>query len=182
MNKVTLEQIISKIKGETYIVLPDGRTTVCMLTLENGYTIKGLSACVDEAAFDLNMGRKIALDDAIRQVWPLEGYLLAEKLYWDRAVPVATNPPPKVNVPKDFMLNAEQVKAMKDAGFWDDVNIRKKTIEALARDNVKRKPKKSRLTKRPAAKKVKNTNDAPWGYKADGTPKKRMGRPPKSVK
>ncbi len=92
-NKVTLEGIQAKIKGEVYLVLPDGKSTLCILTLENGYTIKGISACVDAANFDMNIGRKIAFEDAIRQIWPLEGYLLAEKLYWDNAVPVATNPP-----------------------------------------------------------------------------------------
>jgi hypothetical protein len=95
--KVTLEGIKAKIKGETYLVLPDGKSTLCILDLENGYTIKGYSACVDPAEFDLNMGRKIAFEDAIRQIWPLEGYLLAEKMYWDRAVPVATNPSKKVH-------------------------------------------------------------------------------------
>jgi hypothetical protein len=94
-NKVTLEGIQAKIKGEVYLVLPDGKSTLCILTLENGYTIKGISACVDAANFDINIGRKIAFEDAIRQIWPLEGYLLAEKLYWDNAVPVATNPPPQ---------------------------------------------------------------------------------------
>lgn len=159
MNKVTLEQIISKIKGETYIVLPDGRTTVCMLTLENGYTIKGLSACVDEAAFELNMGRKIALDDAIRQIWPLEGYLLAEKLYWDRAVPVASNPP----------VTQEQV-----VSEFDEEYKKWKTKTTT----VRRAKKTSGATRKSTRKSTK----APWGYKADGTPKKRMGRPPKSGK
>lgn len=79
--KVTLEGIKAKIKGETYLVLPDGRTTLCILTLENGYTIKGLGACVDPAEFDLNIGRKYAFEDALRQIWPLEGYLLAEKMH-----------------------------------------------------------------------------------------------------
>jgi Phage protein (N4 Gp49/phage Sf6 gene 66) family len=86
--KVTLEGIKAKI-------LPDGRTTLCILDLENGYTIKGLSACVDPAEFDLNLGRKYAFDDAFKQIWALEGYLLAEKMYWERAIPVATNPLPK---------------------------------------------------------------------------------------
>lgn len=81
--KVTLEGIKAKIKGETYLVLPDGKSTLCILDLQNGFTIKGLSACVDAAEFDLNMGRKIAFEDAIRQIWPLEGYLLAEKMFQD---------------------------------------------------------------------------------------------------
>ena len=84
--KVTIEQIESKIKGETYLVLPDGRTTLCTLTLENGYTIQGMSACVDIANFDLHLGRKYAREDAVRQIWPLEGYLLAEKLNQSRII------------------------------------------------------------------------------------------------
>lgn len=107
MNKVTIESIQAKIKNEVYLVLPDGKSTLCMLTLENGYTIKGLSACVDAANFDMNIGRKIAYEDAIRQIWPLEGYLLAEKLYWDNAKPVATNPPKRIT------LNAQQVEVIK---------------------------------------------------------------------
>ena len=90
--KVTLDGIKAKIKGETYLVLPDGRTTICQLTLENGYTINGYSACVDPAEFSRDRGRKYAFEDALRQIWPLEGYLLAEKMYWDAAIPVATNP------------------------------------------------------------------------------------------
>ncbi len=82
--KVTLEGIKAKIKGETYLVLPDGRTTLCILNLKNGYTINGLSACVDPTEFNLDLGRKYAFEDAIRQIWPLEGYLLAEKMYLDK--------------------------------------------------------------------------------------------------
>jgi len=82
--KVTLDGIKAKIKGETYLVLPDGRTTLCILDLENGFSVKGFSACVDSAEFDLNMGRKIAFEDAFRQIWALEGYLLAEKMHLDR--------------------------------------------------------------------------------------------------
>ena len=84
--KVTLEGIKAKIKGETYLVLPDGRTTLCILDLENGYTIKGLSACVDPAEFDLNLGRKYAFEDAFKQIWALEGYLLAEKMHREKLV------------------------------------------------------------------------------------------------
>jgi hypothetical protein len=95
--KVTIEQIEAKIKDETYLVLPDGRTTLCILTLENGFTIKGGSSCVDPKEFDLLLGRKYAREDAVKQVWAFEGYLLAEKMYWDGATPVATNPPKKLH-------------------------------------------------------------------------------------
>lgn len=145
-NKVTLEEIKSKIKAECYIVLPDGRTTICQLTLQNGYSVNGTSACVDASNFDIGMGRKIAFDDALRQIWPLEGYLLADKLYWGRAVPVATNPP------KTLTLNAQQVRVMKETGIWKSKKKRDAVIAKIGKAV------------------------APWGLKKDGTPKQRPGR------
>jgi len=127
-NSVTEESIKEKIVGEMYLVLPDGRSTLCMLTLRNGYTIKGFSACVDAANFDANAGRRIAFEDAFRQIWPLEGYLLAEKLYWDNAKPVATSPP---------------------------------------------KEGKATIIRPPKA------DPAAWGFKKDGTPKRKPGGPRK---
>jgi hypothetical protein len=79
--KVTLDGIKAKIKGETYLVLPDGRSTLCILDLENGFSVKGISACVDPAEFDLSLGRKYAFEEAFQKIWPLEGYLLAQKLF-----------------------------------------------------------------------------------------------------
>jgi len=79
--KVTLDQIYGKIRSESYLVLPDGRTTVCQLTLQNGYTVNGISACVDAANFNRDLGRKYSYENAVQAIWPLEGYLLAEKMF-----------------------------------------------------------------------------------------------------
>lgn len=84
MNTVTMNGILDKVKGATYTVLPNGRTTICQLTLANGYTVEGKSACVDIANFNQALGEKYAYEDAVRQVWQLEGYLLAERLHEDR--------------------------------------------------------------------------------------------------
>lgn len=78
---VTLNDIQDKIKQTTYTVLPDGKTTVCQLHMENGYTINGHSACVDPANYNRALGEKYAYEDAINKAWPLEGYLLAEELH-----------------------------------------------------------------------------------------------------
>jgi len=131
MNKVTLEGIKAKIKAECYLVLPDGRTTVCMLSLENGYTIKGISACVDASNFNIDLGRNYAYEDAIRQIWPLEGYLLAQRLH--------------------------EGKIQKTE--W--------TVTAVDNKMIATVKKHGRPRKNP---------DAPYGYKKDGTPKKRPGR------
>lgn len=54
--------------------------TICVLTLKNGYTIVGKSACASPENYDLDLGGKIAREDARKQIWALEGYLLRSKL------------------------------------------------------------------------------------------------------
>jgi hypothetical protein len=78
---VSLNDIQDKVKKTTYTLLPDGKTTVCQLHMENGYTINGHSACVDPANYNQALGEKYAYEDAINKAWPLEGYLLAEEIF-----------------------------------------------------------------------------------------------------
>lgn len=84
MNKVTMQGVFDKVKRSTYTVLPDGVTTVCQLTLENGFSVNGHSACADPANYDQFLGEKYAYEDALRKIWPFEGYLLCERMYQDR--------------------------------------------------------------------------------------------------
>lgn len=79
--RLTPDHIDSVIVGETYTNLPDGRTIICQLTLKNGYTIDGKSACVSKENFNQEIGNKIARQNAKEKIWELEGYLLREKLY-----------------------------------------------------------------------------------------------------
>lgn len=78
--KVTPEDVVAAIKHESYIVLPNGRTTVCQLTLDNGFTVEGTSACVSQDNFDLQLGRSIARQNAVEKVWQLLGFRLADQL------------------------------------------------------------------------------------------------------
>ena len=80
-NRVTEEQIEAKIKDKKFTVLEDGKTTICNLYLENGFTVRGESACVDPANFDKKLGEEIAYENAKDKIWLLEGYLLQQKLY-----------------------------------------------------------------------------------------------------
>lgn len=57
-----------------------GLLTFCVLVLRNGFTVTGESACVSPENFDAELGRKIARQNAINKVWPLEGYLLRQRL------------------------------------------------------------------------------------------------------
>lgn len=54
--------------------------TICVLTLKNGYTLVGKSACASPENYDSEIGARIARDDARKQIWALEGYLLRSKL------------------------------------------------------------------------------------------------------
>ena len=73
--------IDSVIVDEDYHVFKNGRTTVCCLTLMNGFAVIGESSCVSAENFDAEIGRQIARGNAREKVWELEGYLLKEKLH-----------------------------------------------------------------------------------------------------
>ena len=57
--------------------------TFCVLTMKNGFTVTGESACASPENFDPEIGRKIARENAVNKVWMLEGYLLKQKLHDD---------------------------------------------------------------------------------------------------
>ena len=50
------------------------------MTMVNGYVVLGTSACADPAMFNKALGEQYSYADAIKQLWPLEGYLLREEL------------------------------------------------------------------------------------------------------
>ena len=82
---VTLNDIEAKVKRTVYTVLPDTTTTICQLFMENGYVILGTSACVDKSKYNQALGEKYSYEDAINKAWPLEGYLLAQGLFDNKA-------------------------------------------------------------------------------------------------
>ena len=76
--KVTKEALQAKIGSIDYVVMPDGRTTVCQLTMQNGFTVRGESSCVSVENFNKELGEKYAYEKAFDAAWAFEGYLLAE--------------------------------------------------------------------------------------------------------
>lgn len=76
---ITEEKIDAVIISEEFASIGK-KTTVCCLTLVNGFEIIGVSACVDPKNFDLEKGKYWARKEAVDQIWKLEGYLLASKL------------------------------------------------------------------------------------------------------
>jgi hypothetical protein len=73
--------MVDVIKGEQYHVFEGSQLTVCCLTLENGFTVTGESACASPENFNAELGRKIAFDNAKNKIWALEGYLLKQRLH-----------------------------------------------------------------------------------------------------
>lgn len=106
--RVTPQRIEEVITGEHYFTAGDGAhgariaagserscypasldlLTFCVLTLKNGFTVTGESACASPENFDPEIGRKIARENAVNKIWPLEGYLLKEALTTGSSLPL----------------------------------------------------------------------------------------------
>lgn len=84
-NYIDKHDIEARIKDIDYLVMKDGRTTICTIEMVNGFTVNGQSACVAKDNFDEAKGRKYSYEDAFDKLWPLEGYLLAERLYKEKS-------------------------------------------------------------------------------------------------
>lgn len=82
--RVTLEHIESVICKKEYHVF-NGVLTICCITLKNGFTVTGESACASPENFNKELGQKISFDNAKNKIWALEGYLLKEKL-WEQSL------------------------------------------------------------------------------------------------
>lgn len=86
--RVTPDDLKAEITGETYTILPSGRVTVCELTLRSGFTVRGESAVVFAENFDASIGRRVARENAVNQIWQLLGFRLREKYAGSQASPV----------------------------------------------------------------------------------------------
>ena len=53
--------------SEEFILMPSGKAMVCELTLRNGFTVRGESACVSRENFDDDIGRKISYANILRE-------------------------------------------------------------------------------------------------------------------
>ena len=82
-NTVTLEGIQGLIKKLEYHH-QNNKTTVCFITLKNGFEVIGTSRIVDNTRFDRKVGEEYAYKDAIDKLRAFEGYLLQWKLWKDK--------------------------------------------------------------------------------------------------
>lgn len=78
--RITPEMLDNAIVSEEYHLFEDTQLTVCVLTLKNGFTVTGESACVSPENFDAQIGEDISRKNARDKMWPLLGFGLAEHL------------------------------------------------------------------------------------------------------
>lgn len=77
---VKRQDIIDRIELIKFDIIEE-TTTLCTIVLDNGYSVRGESACVNKENFDEDIGARYAFDDAFKKFWPLFGFLLAETQY-----------------------------------------------------------------------------------------------------
>lgn len=85
--RVTKEYMESRITTTSFHKIEDVNSpavvaptaTICNILLDNGYSVRGESACVNPENYNQEIGEKIAYDQAYGKLWPLFGFLLAEK-------------------------------------------------------------------------------------------------------
>jgi hypothetical protein len=92
--RVTEEDLDNAIKKVEYTLLPDGRTTICTLTLDNNFTVRGESSCVSAENFNEEIGQTLALKKARENLWPFLGFRLADKLLREKCEPIPLPEPP----------------------------------------------------------------------------------------
>jgi hypothetical protein len=79
--RLTPKDIDNAIEKEQYHIFDNTCFTVCLLTLRNGFCVSGESAPASPENFNIELGKKIARENARNKIWMLEGYRLKQHLF-----------------------------------------------------------------------------------------------------
>lgn len=82
--KITKETIEARIATTSY--LTHDELIICIITMVNGFMVTGKSAPASKANFSVEIGQRLAYDDAFCYIWSYEGYLLKETIYQAQVV------------------------------------------------------------------------------------------------
>ena len=77
--KVTNDIIDGLIQTVDYMKVGE-KTTICLITLRNGFEIIGHAGCVTKEHYDKDIGESLSYARARAKIWELEGYILQYKL------------------------------------------------------------------------------------------------------
>lgn len=78
---ITKDFLESRIKTIEYFALPNGRSILCVITLDNGFITEGLSHAASGGNFKEEIGKKVAYDIAFDKLWMPFGFFLREALH-----------------------------------------------------------------------------------------------------
>lgn len=70
--RITKELIEEKIYAVEYLIRD--QLTICVITMQNGFSVIGKAAPMDPRNYDEQVGERYAYDDAFAQLWALEAY------------------------------------------------------------------------------------------------------------
>lgn len=76
-DKVTKAQIEARIRNVSFEQF-HGTVTLCSIMLDNGFSVRGETACVDPLNYDAEIGEHLSYERAFAALWPLFGFVLAE--------------------------------------------------------------------------------------------------------
>lgn len=79
--RMTAEMVESLIKDIEYTLLPNKRSTVCSITLVNGFMVNGVSSLISSFDYDEEVGQITAHKKAMAEVWDVASILFTEKLH-----------------------------------------------------------------------------------------------------
>lgn len=78
--RITVEMLDHEIVSTQFHVFEGSCLTVCCITLRNGYTVTGESACAHPENFDAEIGQNMAFAKARDKIWGLLGFRLRDQL------------------------------------------------------------------------------------------------------
>ena len=73
-NKLDPEVVARFIVGESYTVLPSGKSMICELRMANGYTCVGTASVIDPTNFDFDKARAASRRRAMDDLYKVLGY------------------------------------------------------------------------------------------------------------
>jgi hypothetical protein len=79
--RVTAEMVEGAIAAVDHHLFPGTTMTVCAITLTNGYTVIGHSACVHPYNFSTRVGERLAFEDARSKVYDVLAFRMRDVLY-----------------------------------------------------------------------------------------------------
>lgn len=112
--RLTPQHIYSLIVKETFTRLPSQKKLTCELTLKNGYSVTGESSVISPENYRQEIGEQISRERATAAIWPLEGYLLQQRLY-EAALQVTDSAGRVVEFVRDSMPPTKQPILKADA-------------------------------------------------------------------